>query len=359
MATDPTRPPPGSIDCDVHPHVPGLGSLAPYLDDFWADMVETRGIDGYQPRAWPPGAELSCRPDWRGAADAPGGDVATLRANVLDRWGCAHAILSCLYGIQQIHDEQLGAALATALNDWLAAEWLAADPRLRASIVVPMQAPDLAVAEIERRAGDRRFVQVLLLGGHDLPLGKRHWWPIYAAAERHGLPVGIHLGSAYRHAPSAQGWPSFHSEDYVDQATGMQAQLASLIAHGVFQRHPKLTVVLLESGVTWVPAFLWRFGKFWRGLRIEIPWVDRPPIEIARDHVRLTLQPLDAPPAAAVVERVLDQLGSDDMLLFASDYPHWQFEGDGAIPGGIAPGLLAKLTRTNALATYPRLGDAP
>ena len=57
----------------------------------------------------------------------------------------------------------------------------------------------MAVEEIERCAADQRFVQVLMLVMGDMPLGKRHYWPIYAAAERHGLPIGIHAGSSYRH----------------------------------------------------------------------------------------------------------------------------------------------------------------
>ena len=72
------------------------------------------------------------------------------------------------------------------------------DPRLRASIVVPMQAPDLAVEEIERLAGDHRFVSVLVLAQGDKLLGKRHFWPVYQAAEKHKLPIAIHAGSAYR-----------------------------------------------------------------------------------------------------------------------------------------------------------------
>ena len=63
----------------------------------------------------------------------------------------------------------------------------------------------------------------------------------------------------------------------------------------MFAKYPELKVVLLESGVTWLPAFLWRFRKFWRGVRTEVPWVDRSPGEIVRDHFRLTIQPLDAP----------------------------------------------------------------
>ena len=58
------------------------------------------------------------------------------------------------------------------------------------------------------RAGDRRFVQVLMLVMGEMPLGRRQYWPIYAAAERHGLPIGIHAGSSYRHPLTPVGWPS-------------------------------------------------------------------------------------------------------------------------------------------------------
>jgi len=73
-----------------------------------------------------------------------------------------------------------------------AAELLDREPRLRASILLPMHDPALAVTEIERKAGDRRFVQVLLLAMGEMLLGRRIYWPIYAAAEKHGLAIGIH-----------------------------------------------------------------------------------------------------------------------------------------------------------------------
>ena len=111
--------------------------------------------------------------------------------------------------MQATFSEDLGAAMARAVNDWIAREWLDRDPRLRASIVVPQQNAELAVAEIERCAADRRFVQVLLLVSGELPLGRRQNWPIYAAAERHGLPIGIHAGSTYRHPNTPVGWSSY------------------------------------------------------------------------------------------------------------------------------------------------------
>src|SRR6202171_4769692 len=165
-----------------------------------------------------------------------------------------------------------------------------------------------------------------------MPRAARQYWPVYEAAERHGLPLGIHAGSSYRHPVTSLGWPSWYVEDYVAQSQGLQSQLASLVCEGVFVKYPRLKVVLLESGVTWLPAFLWRFSKFWRGARTEIPWVDRSPSEIVRDNFRLTIQPCDGPSNEDDVARVVDHLRSDEMLLFSSDFPHWQFDGNDAMP---------------------------
>jgi predicted TIM-barrel fold metal-dependent hydrolase len=274
---------------------------------------------------------------------------------VFGRWQAGTAILNCIYGVHLVYSEDMARAFASAVNDWLVKEWLDRDSRLRASIVVPMQNVEYAVDEIERCAKDRRFVQVLVMAMQEVPLGRRHFWPIYAACERHDLPLGIHAGSAYRNPVTALGWPTWYIEDYAAQAQGFQSQLASLITEGVFAKHTKLKVVLIESGVTWLPAFLWRFAKFWRGLRTEVPWVDRSPWEIVRDHFRLTIQPLDAPEAPDMVERAVEHLCSDDILLYASDFPHWQFEGDTVLPAGLSPALRRKIAIDNPLATYGRL----
>ncbi len=109
---------------------------------------------------------------------------------------------------------------------------------MRASIVIPMQNTEYAVDEIERCAKDKRFVQVLVLAMQEVPLGRRHFWPIYAACERHGLPLGIHAGSAYRNPVTSLGWPTWYIEDYAAQAQGFQSQVASLITEGVLAKHP-------------------------------------------------------------------------------------------------------------------------
>ena len=152
------------IDCDIHPAVGGTRTtLLPYLDDHWKEQVVSRAIDGLDLNSYPPSMPLSGRADWRPATGKPGSDLAMVQRGAFDQLGASHAICNVLYGAQAVFDPYMAAAFCKAINDWIAAEWLARDPRLRASIVVPMQAPDLAVEEIERRASDNRFVSVLVL----------------------------------------------------------------------------------------------------------------------------------------------------------------------------------------------------
>jgi hypothetical protein len=73
------------IDCDVHPAVPSLAALFPYLEDHWREIVVTRGLDDLDTISYPPNAPISCRPDWRPRA----GTAPTLAA-----WQLTRSIIS-------------------------------------------------------------------------------------------------------------------------------------------------------------------------------------------------------------------------------------------------------------------------
>jgi uncharacterized protein len=203
--TDMTSPVPGGVDCDLHPAVPHLTSLLPYMNDYWRDQVTTRGMTDLISQSYPTNSPISARPDWRPAQGKPGSSYDDMKRQALDRFGVAYGICNPLYGVQMVFSEDMQDAFCRALNDWLAKEWLDRDARLRGSIVIPTQSVEKSVAEIERCAQDKRFVQVLMLVMGDIPLGKRAYWPIYAAAEKHGLTVGIHAGSAYHNPPTSVG----------------------------------------------------------------------------------------------------------------------------------------------------------
>src|SRR5262249_5846516 len=117
-------------------------------------------------------------------------------------------------------------------------------------------------------------------------------------------------------------WPSHLIEDLSTQSQAFQSQVMSLVLEGAFHRLPSLKVVLIGSGVTWLPSLCWRLDKNWKGIRREVPWVERPPSEIIRSSVRLRVRPSAAPPAAFA--GVPAQLASDSMLLSSG--------GGGSVP---------------------------
>ena len=104
------------------------------------------------------------------------------------------------------------------------------------------------------------------------------------------------------------------------------AQLTSIIAEGVFAKYPSLKWVFIEGGVAWLPQLMWRMDKNYKALRADAPWVKRLPSEYIHDHCYFTTQPIEEPPNPEWLIQIFDMIGAQDMLLYASDYPHWDFD---------------------------------
>lgn len=348
----PTRP--ALIDCDLHNELHGdVLALMPYLSERWRRHIETFGLrspsGGFYPRFM----------DHREDARPPGGrragsDASFTRQNYLDPCRVAHAILIPLSPAAGQQNLELGAALAQACNDWQVAEWLDPEPRFRASIVVPIEAPDLAVAEIRRRASDPRFVQVQFTGRPHEPMGRRKYWPIYEACEQYGLKVISHAFGSYGNPITAAGWASYYLEDHVGPAQAMQANLISLVVEGVFDKFPSLKVISVENGVGWLPSLMWRLDGAWSLLRDEVPHLQRRPSDYIRERVYATTQPMEEPHHPHQFGEMLEQLGSMvDHILFASDYPHWDADQpDEAFPVRLSAELTEKFYFGNAAKLY-------
>ncbi|MQA85059.1 MAG: amidohydrolase family protein [Streptosporangiales bacterium] len=319
------------IDCDVHNSVPSDAALRPYLPARWRRYLDLVGHKGYHslergyayPKISPGGG---ARVDaWPPSGGVPGSDLDFMREQLLDNYGIEIAVLNCLYRAGEQLNDEYADALATAINDWQVEEWTGRDSRLRASMVVPYEAGDLAAKEIERLAGTPGFVQVLVLPRTREPLGRRRYWPLYEAAEHYGIPVGIHFAGLTGNPITSSGWPSYYLEDHTVMAQAFQSQVISLIFEGVFERFPRLRVALVEGGFAWMVPLLWRLDDLYERLHEEVPHLRRRPSEYVREHMRMTTQPMEEPERPHHLLDLIEQLGPE-MLMFSTDYPHWDFD---------------------------------
>lgn len=138
----------------------------------------------------------------------------------------------------------------------------------------------------------------------------------------------------------------------VGHAQSCQSFLISMVIEGVFERLPNFKLVLIKSGFAWVPPLAWRLDKLWRRLKVEIPQLKRAPSEYIREQVWLSTQPMEEPQPREHVLDTIDWIGWD-RLLFATDYPHWDYDDPAqALPMPIPPEKREKFFLRNALALY-------
>jgi uncharacterized protein len=348
------------VDCDVHAQATEP-MLSKYLSVAARRRLERYGrrtprVTEWYPRARNAGMRVDAWPGKPG--HIWGSDPETMRDQLLDEFGVDYAVLEVLSGQDCYDHPDFAAEWNSAVNQWQVDEWLSFDPRLRGTIAVAHEYPSLAVAEIERRAGDERFVAVLLPASAAEQLGSPKYWPIYEAATAFGRPVAFHTGGYVDHRGA--GYPSFYLDYHVGNGIVMQSQLASMVAGGMFEAIPGLRVVLTECGVAWMAALSWSLDAAWELLREDHPRLDRRPSEYIRDHVWFTTQPIEEPDDPQHLVYAIEQARLGDRLLFATDYPHWDFDSPKqALPRAMGPSLRRAILCDNALSLYGLPAERP
>jgi predicted TIM-barrel fold metal-dependent hydrolase len=324
------------IDCDVHNSWASAEVLLPYLQPAFREYLERGEVPGPK-GAFPHAHRPWLHPEGFMRYDAipadggpPGSNYELMREQLIDRYDMEYVVLTGDEAIEvsTLANPYYAQALASAYNDWMVAEWLPRDARLKGSLVVAPQNPQQAAAEIRRLGDHPDIVQVLVSSGSQRPYGDPFFHPIWEACAELDLPFALHLGGqgGVNSDPIGCGPTTFFWETHALLCETGMAHLGSSIAHGVFEKWPNAKMVMVECGVAWVPSILWRLDEDYRALRKETPWLKRLPSEYARDHVRMTTQPLEQPKTPAALWPALADIGAEDMLMFSSDYPHWDFD---------------------------------
>jgi uncharacterized protein len=226
-------------------------------------------------------------------------------------------------------DEQLRGLCVEIFNDAMAELQEESGNRLLPMAVLPAWSVDECVREVERIAGlGFRGVNMMSdpqdTGAPDL--GSRKWDPLWAACSDLQLPLHFHIGSSST-AMDFYGkyfWPSQH--EYVKPAIGgamlflgnARFVINSIYA-GIFDRHPSLRMVSVESGAGWVPFMLEAMDyEIAENAPDQAAELAKKPSQYFNDNWYATFWFEEG---RGNLQALVDSVGEDN-LLFETDFPH-------------------------------------
>jgi predicted TIM-barrel fold metal-dependent hydrolase len=218
-------------------------------------------------------------------------------------------------------------------NDWVAEYCKTAPKRLFA-------VPCLAVYDIDKAVKElQRCHDMGLKGGlvwqvphPDLPILSDHYEKLWSAAEELGAVINFHILTGYNYKKGLGGGINY--EKGIDGKSALERMRGSvnikttdaittlfeLIFSGVFERHPKLRVDLVEAEIGWMPFVLQQWDYYYArnfrpgGAHGEYA-ISRKPSEIFNDHVYATFMD-------DVVGSQLLNIWGERNCMWSSDYPH-------------------------------------
>jgi len=278
-----------------------------------------------------PGSSFDDPSSFRPLADAhPGGWDPVARLADMDTEGIDQAVLYPSIGLYAwaVPDPAAAVAIARAYNDWLASYCHIAPHRLFGAAMLPLQSPAEAVTELERAVGELGFRAAFVRPNPCLgrSLSHRDFEPLWAAAAALDVPIGIHEGSSVI-VPTLGADRPFNPLilHAVSHSFEQMLACAQLIAFGVFERHPALRCIFLESSGGWAPFWLERLDEQAESFGGFCPDMALRPSEYFARQCAISFE---------VDERTLPALlpfVGAERVVWGSDYPHH----DATFPGAV------------------------
>jgi predicted TIM-barrel fold metal-dependent hydrolase len=347
------------IDTDIHNDLPGLDALRPFLAPEWHPWLD-HGGPGTASRYYANMGSGRMDDAVREEDGLAAGDPDWVVQQLMTKYRIDIGILTgSIIGVAIQHDWRFQAALIGAYNDWTLAKWVRPYDCYKGSIAVAAQEAAGAAREIRRLGDHPGMVQVLMPSAARLPYGNPHYWPIYRAAVEYDLPIAIHVGSegtGIANAPTGVGYPSTYLEFHTDHSQTMMAHCVSMVAEGVFEEFPALKFAFIEGGTVWAPYVMGRLDLLYPALKAEVPHLKRLPSEYILDHCYFSTQPIEEPDNHQHLLQMLAMMRAERTVVFASDYPHWDFDNPLMAFNFFPADLKRRIFVENALDLYgPRL----
>ncbi|MBJ7614399.1 MAG: amidohydrolase [Candidatus Dormibacteraeota bacterium] len=321
------------VDVDVHVHETPA-ALAVHCKRPWRDLLDRMAEQTGRSEA--PGQFPPFSDPWPNLSQGLSNrrsmvtSAAQMRSD-LDELGVRTGVLFPDYLLQHslIRGVDYPVELARAYNRWVFEEWLDQDRGLKGVVLAPCQDPEAAASEVIRYARHPHMAGVFLpAAGVDVLYGNRRYDPVYREAMKAGWPIFLHSVTAIASAfPFNVGvFETALAGHVVSHTFSMMANLLSMIETAVPVRFPELKIVFTEGGIGWVPWIMMKLDKEYAERRREIPMLRDQPSSYIKRQMYFATQPIEEPKNLHVVATLLDLCDGADRVMFASDWPHHDFD---------------------------------
>jgi uncharacterized protein len=218
---------------------------------------------------------------------------------------------------------EMEVVIGNAFNKWLTEEILPQDPRIKAMLYLPFNHPEACVRAVEMYANTPGVIGYSVTSTRFRAVNHDSYMPLYSAIQATGKPLAFHSGFHWGDQ-SMQQCNRFISMHAISFVYYNLIHLTNWIINGLPERFPKLKVLWIESGLAWVPFLMQRLDSEYMMRSSEAPLLKRRPSEYIAD-MYFTSQPLERS-NLKLTEATFDAIKAETQLLFASDWPHWDFD---------------------------------
>ena len=215
------------------------------------------------------------------------------------------------------------AVLGKAYNRWQVDNILTKDKRLKTMMFLPFNDPESALEAIEEFGDAPGCVGFMVTSVRYKAVHHNHYMKVYRALEERGLPLGFHAGY-YWQDPFMMQINRFGSMHALSFVWCNVVHMTNWIMNGLPERFPGLDVVWIESGLAWVPWLMQRLDHTHLMRSSEAPTLKKMPSEYMKE-MYYTCQPMETDHPKAL-ELTFEMINARTQLLYASDWPHYDFD---------------------------------
>ena len=247
-------------------------------------------------------------------------------------------------------DDERPIIYANAYSDYMLDRMLDPDEGIYGTIPIAPNDPERSAELIERVGDEPGIVGICFITSMvEPPLGNRKYDPIYEAAEKKDLAVIFHGGTPGVDSFYLSGYEYRLETHTLSFMWANTSQIVSIVAQGVPEKFPGLDFVFQESGIFWIPMMMYRMDMEYFQRPNEGPLMEKKPSEYMKEFYYGT-QPLETPPSKKYFDYVIEMIGGPDRLMYASDYPHTDYDTPNAITSipGLSKEDKAKILGGNA-----------